>query len=189
MPTHAKNAVDRLKDRIADRIDADRDKPRGVRYSQVDLAKRLGIKRSTLNELINGPSSQRGLLKHLDTIADYFSVPPSLLIHRNDSAVMELTREEYRVVAHWRTLPPEVRESAMGVLDYLSGLLPEEREERSIWLRWRRLGAKSRLHMEKTLSDALAAERHTRQATRAARDAPDRTAETDAPARTRQGHK
>lgn len=188
MAPHAKNAVDRLKDRIAERIDADRDRPRGIRYSQSGLAKRLGINRSTLNELINGPSSQRGLLTHLDTIADYFGVPPSLLVHANDTASMELTREEYRVVAHWRTLPPEVRASAMGVLDYLSGLLPEEREERSIWLRWRRLGAPSRLRMEGILSDALAAERNTRLTTRAARDASYHTAERDRPGRTRQGH-
>lgn len=170
MPTRTKNAVDRLKDRITDRIDADRDRPRGIRYSQAGLAKRLGISRSTLNELINGPSSRRGLLTHLDAIADYFGVPPSLLVHRNDTATMELTREEYRVVAHWRTLPPELRESAMGVLDYLSGLLPEEREERHIWLRWRRLTAKSRTRMDMALSNAMEADRDMRRAARAARD-------------------
>lgn len=149
----AETAVDRLKRRVAERIDADRDRPPGYRKTQADLAAAIGIAKGTLNELLNGASSTRGLLAYLDRIADYFGVPPSLLVHRNDTALMEIHPSEHRLLTHWRTFPPDVQETVMSMFDYFSGLLPEEKEERRIWQKWRRLSPKDREHMERQLTE------------------------------------
>ena len=147
------NAVDRLKRRIEARIDADKDKPRALRKSQQGLAKEIGIKKSTLSELISGASSQRGLLAHLDKIAHYFGVPPSLLVHANDTSLIELERNEWRVLQHWRTFPDNVQESILELFDYFAGLLPEEKEHRRILTKWAKLTADERAHLEQVLND------------------------------------
>lgn len=149
-----RNAVDRLKDRIAARIDEDRDRPKGFRRTQTELAKKIGISKPTLNELLNGPSSTRGLLAHLDKIADYFGVPPSILIHRNDTALIELQQGEYRLITHWRNLPADVQETIMAMFDYFAGLLPEEREARRIWRMWRVLGRQDQARLDEMLREA-----------------------------------
>lgn len=179
------NAVARLKRRIADRLDADRDRPKGYKRTQQGLAERIGIHKATLNELLNGPTSNRGLLAHLDKIADYFGVPPSLLIHKNDTALMELRPEEYRLVTHWRNFPIDVQEQIALMFDYFAGLLPEEKEERRIWQRWRRLSPPNRARLEAMLEDTLKAEQLAKRATRAAPAAADRSAESPALAQRR----
>lgn len=152
-------AVDRLKRRISDRIDADKDKPRQYRRSQTGLADKIGINKATLNELLNGPSSHRGLLAHLDKIADYFGVPASLLVHRNDTAMMELQQGEYRILQHWRTFPPDVQDRIEDLFTYFAGLLPEEKEQRRIWVQWSRLDPKDRTRIEDQMRIALQARR------------------------------
>jgi transcriptional regulator with XRE-family HTH domain len=149
------NAVARLKRRIAERIDADHDKPRAFRRTQMGLADRIGITKQTLNELLNGPSSNRGLLAHLDKIAEYFGVPPSLLVHANDTSLMELHQGEWVMLQHWRRLSPEVQESLLAMLEYFAGILPEEKEQRRLWMKWRRLTAAEREGLERTLDDQL----------------------------------
>lgn len=173
--TRNDSAVVRLKRRITDRLDADRDRPRPYRRTQQGLAEKIGISKATLNELLNGPSSNRGLLAHLDKIADYFGVPPSLLIHRNDTALMELTADEYRVIKHWRTFPPDVQEQVASAFDYFAGLLPEEKAERKIWQRWRRLSPAARARLEDALETAYRAERTSRRATTGSAAAPEST--------------
>lgn len=183
----SRTAVDRLKEQIAERIDADRARPREFRFSQRRLADHIGITKQTLNELLNGPSSRRGLLTHLDKIADYFGVTPTTLVQAGVLALHELTIEERRLVEHWRTLPFTVRDSAMGVMDYLSGLLPEEREERSIWQRWRQLGSRDRARLDRMLTDAATIARRSRLAATKSAVAQDHNVETETPTRTRHG--
>lgn len=156
-------AVDRLKLRMMARFEAEKDKPRDLRRSQSDLAEKLGISRSTLNEALSGDSARRGLLHHLDTIADYFNVTPSLLVHRNDTNLIELRGDEYRFVSHLRQMPPAVREQLLLLLDFFAGLLPEEREHRRIWMQLRALRPERRAVVLKTLDDQMADQRRTRQ--------------------------
>lgn len=154
------NAVARLKRRITDRIDADKERPREFRRTQVGLAEKIGITKQTLNELLNGPSSKRGLLAHLDAIAEYFGVPPSLMIHKNDTAMMELEPEEYRVLAHWRRFPPSVKDRLMEMFDYFAGLRPEEREARRWWQQIQQIRRpKDRLAIQQAIDEALSAQR------------------------------
>lgn len=154
------NAVIRLKRRIADRLEADKDRPRGFRRTQIGLAEEIGITKQTLNELLNGPSSQRGLLAHLDKIAKYFGVPPSLLIHKNDTAMMEVEPEEYRLLAHWRRFPTSVKDRLMEMFDYFAGLLPEEREARRWWHKIQQVRNPSELSaIEQGIDDVLHAQR------------------------------
>lgn len=157
---HSETAVDRLKRRIADRIDAEKDRPRGMKRTQMGLAEHLGITKATLNEALNGPSAQRGLLKHLDGIGSYFGVPPSILVHRNDTALVEVQQEEYRLLAHWRRFPPSVQERLMEMFDYFAGLLPEEQEGRRWWSKIQRIRKPSdRLDIEQAIDDVLNAQR------------------------------
>lgn len=155
----AENAVDRLKKRIAHRLDEEKDRPKGYRKTQQELAKKLGIEKSTFNELLNGPSSTRGLLAHLDIIADYFGVPPSLLVHRNDTAIIEIFQDEYRLLTHWRALPVDVQEQVMAMFDYFAGLLPEEKAQRRFWQMYRRLDGRDRQTIENQMRDTLLARR------------------------------
>lgn len=185
MAKHTENASQRLLRRISDRLDADRDKPRGYRRSQSGLAAKLGISKGALSDLLHGPATSRGLMAHLDKIAEYFGVPPSLLVHKNDTALMELEQGEYRILLHWRNFPVDVQEQIASMFDYFAGLLPEEKEERRIWQRWRRLSPPNRARLEAMLEDTLKAEQLAKRATRAAPAAADRTAESLAPGQTR----
>lgn len=178
---NTENAAQRLLRRISDRLDADRDKPRGFRRSQQGLADKLGISKGALSDLLHGPASSRGLMAHLDKIAEYFGVPPSLLIHKNDTALMEIEQAEYRLIQHWRSFPPDVQEQLASMFDYFAGILPEEKEERRIWQRWRRLSPANRARMEAMLQDTLKAEQLAKRATRAGAADADRTAESPAP--------
>lgn len=155
MPKRQRNAVERLKDRISDRLDAERDKPRSLRKTQRGLADHIGIKEGTLSELLKGPSSSRGLLAYLDGIADYFHVPPSLLVHKNDTALMELQPGEYKVLQHWRRFPIDVQESMMALFDYFGGLMPEEKEIRRLGSLWARLTPNERENIERTIRDQI----------------------------------
>lgn len=177
--------VDRLKRRITDRIDADTDKPRGYRKTQAGLADKMGISKATLNELLNGPSAGRGLLARLDLIADYFGITPSLLIHRNDTALIELRPDEYRLVTHWRNMPADVQQTVMDAFDYFVGLLPEEREARKIWRMWRALGSRDRAHLEDLLREAYRTRRTVAAKTSPAPDAEASAPATGVPARAR----
>jgi transcriptional regulator with XRE-family HTH domain len=179
------NAVERLKRRISERIDAEKDRPQGYRKTQQGLADAIGISKQTLSELLGGPQATRGLLAHLDKIAKYFGVPPSLLVHRNDTALMELQTIEYRLLQHWRSFPIDVQDRVIELFDYFAGLLPEEKEERRIWQRWRRLSAPAREKMEQILQDALKAEQTAKRAIRSSRAAADHTGENPGPAQTR----
>lgn len=156
------NAVQRLRDRISIRLDDERKQPRGFRKTQRGLAARLGITQGALSEMLSGPAATRGLLAHLDKIADYFGVPPSLLVHANDTALIELQRGEWRLVQHWRRLPPETQDAIMEVFDYFAGLLPEEKEQRRLYVKWRKLSAAQREQMERTLDDQIRGSRFRR---------------------------
>lgn len=177
------NAVERLRRRISDRLDADSDKPRAFRRTQRGLAEKIGISDQTLSELLHGPASQRGLLAHLDKIGEYFGVPPSLLVHKNDTALIELRPNEYRLVQHWRNMPEDVQRTVMDAFDYFVGLLPEEREARKIWRMWRALGSRDRVELEEMLREAYRTRRIVGAKTAPAPDAAASTPATAARAR------
>lgn len=181
MAKPSENAAERLIRRISDRLDADRDKPRTHRRTQRGLAERLNISEGALSEMLSGPARTRGLMAHLDKIAEYFGVPPSLLVHRNDTALMEMTTEEYRVITHWRSFPVDVQEQMASMFDYFAGILPEEKEERRIWQRWRRLSPANRARMEAMLADTLKAEQLAKRARGGAVADADRTVESPVP--------
>lgn len=156
-------AVQRLKRRISERLDIDRDRPRQYRKSQRGLAAAIGVSEQTLSELLSGPASSRGLLAHLDKIGAYFGVPPSLLVHRNDTALMEVQQEEYRLLTHWRAFPVDVQEQVMALFDYFAGLLPEEKEQRRWWTKIARIkSANDRARAERTIDEILRAQRTQR---------------------------
>lgn len=159
-PQPQPTAVDRLRDRINARIDADRHRPRDYRYSQRALADFIGVSKSTLNEMLNGGKARQGALARLDKIADYFGIPPSLLIHRNDTAMMEVAPQEYRLLSHWRRMPASVKERVLEMFDYFAGLDPEEQEARQLWHRFQAIrNSQVRRDIEQTIEDALRAQR------------------------------
>lgn len=174
------NAAQRLLRRISERLDEDRDRPLTHRRTQRALAKALDIKESSLSELLRS-ATKRGLLVHLDKIAQYFGVPPTLLIHANDTALMELTPEEYRVISHWRTFPPDVQEQVAAAFDYFAGLLPEEKSQRRIWHRWRALSTNDQARLDRALEDAYRATLATKRATRGHAVAPEKPDDTAEP--------
>lgn len=156
------SAVDRLKWRIKSRIDADRERPRDVRLSQQGLADKIGIGKGTLSELLSGKSSTQGLLAHLDTIADYLGVPPAELIAPYDSQLMELRRDEYRLLRQWRAWPPDVRAKFLSIVEFFGQIWPEDLEART-WIHdLRRLGTDGRRNMRDALNAALLTQREKR---------------------------
>lgn len=157
-----KTAVDRLAERIAERIDADKHRPKGLKRTQVGLAAHIGVTKSTLNEMLNGKKAGQGALARLDKIAEYFGVPPSLLVHRNDTALMEVQTGEFRLLMHWRRFPPSVQQRVMEMFDYFAGLLPEEQEARRWWHRVQLLKARNPERaraIDRAIDEALTAPR------------------------------
>ena len=156
MPKGHESPVTRLHRRIAERLDADREKPRAFRKTITGLAKHCGIAKSTLSEQLSGPGARRGLLFHLDKIGEYLDhTPASQLVHRFDTAQMELTSEEFRLVAHWRSWPIDVQHRVMVLFEFFAGLLPEEQEQRRFWFKWRRLKASDRREIEASIDELL----------------------------------
>lgn len=185
--TSSKTAVDRLKARIAARIDSDRHRERAVRYSQVGLAAKIGINKSTLNELLNGPSSKRGLLTHLDAIADYLNLSPAELVKGERSKLMELSVAEQQIVQQWRDWPREIRAAVLRLFDHFGGLLPEEQEAREYGYLFRQLRhPQLRADAMNTLRDAVNSQPRFRPNALTSVAEPDRTAETPRSAHARQ---
>jgi transcriptional regulator with XRE-family HTH domain len=157
------NADSRVKRRILERLQADKDLPRPLRKNQRALAKAAGISEQAISELLDATPTQ-GLLVHLDQIARYLEMPPSLLVHANDTTMVELETHEYRLVDHWRSFPLDIQERLLGVIEYFSGVVTkEQREQRRFWMKLRRLSAPDRATIEQTVDGLL-------RATRAAKD-------------------
>jgi hypothetical protein len=148
-------AAERLQRRIRERLDAEKLTAIQFRRTQRGLSKRLQIGDSAISELLTQPASTRGLLRYLDTIADYLGVPPSLLIHRNDTKMIEVGPGEYRLLTHWRNFPADIQQQIMVLFDYFGGLLPEERAQRLWWSKMRRLSAADRRLVEQTIDASL----------------------------------
>jgi len=177
MPAKSRDsAVDRLKRRIAAKIDSDRDRPRDVRLSQKGLADRLGVTKGTLSEMLSGPSAQRGLLAHLDNISDYLGLPVAELVAPYNSRLAELRPEEQRLLAVWRSWPSDVRSRLLSVLEFFGELSPDQIEQRN-WLHdLRRINDGQRAALRKTLDVML----KERAASRRGRSAPPDPRATDA---------
>lgn len=165
------NAAQRVLRRISDHLDKHKDRPRGYRKDQRGLAKHLGMAESSLSELLDG-AAKRGLLVRLDKIAEYLNVPPSMLVHRNDTNRMELREEEHRLVVLFRDLPADLQDHVLDVFGYFAGLLPEEQLDRERLKKWRRLSPKNRDRVDRVLRQAYQEDLAARQAIRSARVVP-----------------
>lgn len=161
------NAIQRILRRISTQFDAHRDRPRGYRKDQHGLATHLGIADSTMSEMLDTAAKvRRGLLFRLDEIADYLNVPPSLLVHRNDTNTMELRPDEHRLVTLFRELPTDLQEQVLDVFGYFAGLLPEEQRDRERLKKWRRLSPKNQQRVDRILEQAFQEDRAARRAIR-----------------------
>jgi transcriptional regulator with XRE-family HTH domain len=154
--------VTRLKARISAALDATRDRPLPLRKTQVGLADACNITKQTLNEQLNGPNAQRGLLVHLDQIAEYLETTPTALVQQGDTALVELAGDEQRLIKHWRHLSLTTRIAVMDLLAYFDGLLPEEREERRWWQEIRRIKNPRDLnYLRDTIADLIRRQQRT----------------------------
>lgn len=178
-----RTAVERVQARIRERLGSST-RPR---KTQAELAQRLKISEPSLTELLNGKASRRGLLHHLDAIADYLGVPPSTLVVRSPAAIAELQAGEGRLLAHYRALPREIQGEILSVFEHFATLLPEEREARYWWSRIRRLKrSEDRAMLDRTLDDMLHG-RHTDPANTDGTAAPGSTAATTQSTRRKTG--
>lgn len=174
----SKNAIERVRARVLARLDGKDSGPRSFRRTQVQLARELGIKKSSIHELLHGRPSEkkkaeRGLLYHLDAIAKFLGVPVSALVHRGDTPLVELGRREHRMLAVYRRLDPEVQNLVVALSEHITGLLPEERQARRWWNKIRRIrNARDVDYVAKTIDDVLRAQ-HTRRAEGAGREIQD----------------
>lgn len=167
---------------MAYRLDSYRDRPRAMRKTQQGLAEYIGISKATLNEQLNGAGATRGLLFRLDKIAEYLDTTPAELVQRLDANLAELTTDEQRVIRHWRDFPPHVRDMLLAMLDYFGGLFPEEKEQRHIWWRWRRLTEPRRARVQTVLDLAWAEQMKEKTAKATTRGAPAPSSGSSAPA-------
>jgi transcriptional regulator with XRE-family HTH domain len=151
-----RTAAQRVQARVRERLGSKSDR----RRTQKELAGKLGIAEPSLSELLNGKASERGLLHHLDTIAEYLGVPPSLLVAKAQSPVVELRKHEPKLLAHFRMLPNPLQMQVLAVFEHFAGLLPEEREARYWWSKIRRVKrSEDRGRLDKFLDDVLLAQR------------------------------
>lgn len=156
-----KDLPERVRLRTKELFNRERAKPRSSRRrTQTALAKLLGIKPGTLSNALGGRDQHAIRLKHVDVIADYFEVPPSVLVTRPGNAFHELTPDEMRLMAHWRDFPLDIQERVMAMFDYFAGLLPEEKEQRRWWVKISRIRKQSdRNYIEQTIDSVLRAQR------------------------------
>jgi hypothetical protein len=160
------DAAQRLADNVQALLDAQHDVPRPLRKTQRGLATALKLDPATVNQALARRAGQAFRLVQLDAIADYFGVTPASLIRWPTSALWELAPEEARLVRHWRTWAADVQQQVMGLLDFFAGLLPEEKEDRRLFQKWRRLNPQDRAYAERTIDDLLRAAARDRIAAR-----------------------
>lgn len=142
--------------RIQDRIDADRHRPGGLRRTQAGLAEYIGVTKATLNEWLNGESATRGALPRLDKIAEYFDIPPTVLIAKQDNVLLEIQPSEFRLLAFWRRFPLSVQTRILEMFDFFAGLPPEEQEGLRLWHRFQLIrNSDVRKAIDKSIDDAL----------------------------------
>ena len=171
--------VDRLRRRIAERLDEDRDKPMAFRRTQTELAQRLGVTKSTLSEMIGGKSATQGALARLDEIADYLDMSPADLVKGDTSNLMELAVDEQRLIRQWRNWPKAIRAQFAALLNYFSELLPEEVEERNYAMFMRQIkNPEVRAHLIGLARDAAIAQRRGKRPIESSSGAGDRIAES-----------
>jgi hypothetical protein len=147
-----KTAAERVRGRIKARL-------LHMNKDQEWLASALRISAPSVSEMLSPPKRrkrpERGLLHRLDDIAKALDMPPSYFIVKNERAVVELHGDEHKLIAHWRRLPKGVHRQVMDLFTFVAGLLPEEREERELWLMIRRLGSADRSGMVQLARDIL----------------------------------
>lgn len=157
-----KSAADRMRDRVRALLDR---KGRSQRKLALALEEAgLGVDHSELSrKLSDDESKQRDFtLRQLDAVAAYCDVPPSALIKDETSELQELSREEVRLISHWRSWPDDVKDQCIGLLEYFAGQLPTQNEKDRMWIKWRRLNAGERLIVERTMEDVRRGRRTAR---------------------------
>lgn len=100
------DAMERLRRRLAILID---ERSNASRFRQKALARHLNKTEAWLTNVLNG---RRGLrLVDLDTIADFFHVPPSELIRAGDDPLVEVSPSELALLKKMRRSSPSFREA------------------------------------------------------------------------------
>jgi hypothetical protein len=160
------NAAQRVSEAVQRLLDAQKDTPQRLRKTQRGLADALKIDAATINQAIARRKGQAFRLVQLDAIADYFGVTPATLIQRPTSELWELTPNEVRLVRHWRAWAFDVQTAVMQLLDFFAGMLPEEKEDRRLFQKWRKLSRQDRAYAESTIDDLLRREAQDRVAAR-----------------------
>lgn len=147
-----KSALQRARARIKGRL-------LDLHKKDKDLAEALKVNKASVSAMLNpnpkDPSPERGLLHRLDDIAKFLDVPPSFFFIKREHSVIELHGDEPKLIAHWRRLPKSVQRDVLDMFAFVAGLLPEEREERELWLLVRRLRARKRAEMIQLARDLL----------------------------------
>lgn len=169
-----KDAAQRLIDRMRRAFDDDKDRPRDLRRSQSELAERLGITKSTVSQALRRRDNTAFRLIQLDIIADYLGIPPSELIARPDSQLLELRRDEQRLIRQWRQWPSDVRARLLSVFEFFGETIWPEELEKKRWLHdLQRLPPEKRATLRQTLDALLVATRAGR--VPAQREQPEKT--------------
>lgn len=150
------NAAQRLKRHIKRLLDEQRSSKGagGQRRTQAGLAKALGVKQNAVSAVITAADVPHFKLRELDVIAEYFGVPPSMLVAQDGDELWELTPSEMRVIRLWREWPMEVQELVLNMLTYFASLSPAEKQVRRYLSKFRRLSRRDQEHIERAV-DAL----------------------------------
>lgn len=91
-------------------------------WSQDELAKRLGVSRSTIGNYEQGIREPK--FEDLEAIADVFNVPMSYLLYKKSSLTMELTDYEEQIIHAFRNASRDIQSAVCAVLGLDSDILP-----------------------------------------------------------------
>lgn len=171
--------VERLRRRVALRLDAEKHKPIAFRKTQVTLADHIGVTKQTLNEMLFGKSATQGALARLDLIAEHLETSAVELVQPYDATTMSLNAQEQSVIAFYRSWPEVVRGQVLMLLRYFGELLPEEVHARGLLLELRRVDADEMPLVQEAIRQAVQNTLHKQRRGRAtSRGAARRSGET-----------
>ena len=95
-------------------------------WSQDELAKRLGISRSTIGNYEQGIREPK--YQDLEAIADIFNCPMSYLISKKSSLTVELTDYEEQIIHAFRNASYDIQTAVCAVLGLKSDIIPTKSE-------------------------------------------------------------
>jgi hypothetical protein len=151
------DAAQRLKRNVRRLLDEQRGL-KGPRRTISGLAGQLELKPNGVSTILKASGVPHFKLRQVDQIAEYFGVPPAVLIKEDDSNLVELTPSEMRLIRIWREWPREIQHHVLEMLAFFAALAPAEKQARRYLSKFRRLNRKDQDYVERTLDSLL---RHT----------------------------